>query len=41
MFTQIKTYSYLSTELVYEATLHQNFYPGSDNYESYLKVEKK
>tara|TARA_A100001015_G_C15001054_1_gene718523 strand:- start:136 stop:2160 length:2025 start_codon:yes stop_codon:yes gene_type:complete len=40
-FTQVNTYSYLSTELLYEATLHQNFYPGSDNYESYLKVEKK
>ena len=40
-FTQLKTYEYLSTELIYEATLHQNFYPRDDNYSSYLEVEKK
>ena len=40
-FTQMRTYEYLSTELVYEATLHQNFYPRSDTYSSYLQVEKK
>ena len=40
-FTQLKTYEYLSTELVYEATLHQNFYPRGDAYSSYLQVEKK
>ena len=40
-FTQLRTYEYLSTELVYEATLHQNFYPRSDTYSSYLQIEKK
>ena len=36
-----KSYEFLSTELLYEATLHQDFYPSSDNYKSYLEVEKK
>ena len=31
----------LSTELVYEATLHQDFYSDSNNYKSFLQVEQK
>ncbi len=41
IYTQNKSYEYLSTELVYEATLHQDFYPSNDSYKSYLEVEKK
>ncbi len=41
IYIQNKSYEYLSTELVYEATLHQDFYPSSDSYKSYLEVEKK
>ena len=40
-YIQNKSYEFLSTELLYEATLHQDFYPSSDNYKSYLEVEKK
>ena len=39
-YIQNKSYEFLSTELLYEATLHQDFYPSSDNYKSYLEVEK-
>ena len=41
IYIQNKSYEYLSTELVYEATLHQDFYPSNDSYKSYLEVEKK
>ena len=34
-------YEYLSTELVYEATLHQDFYSDPNSYKSYLQVEQK
>ena len=34
-------YDYLSTELVYEATLHQDFYSDPNSYKSFLKVEQK
>ncbi len=40
-YVQEKSYSFLSTELIYEATLHQDFYPSDNNYTSYLEVEKK
>ncbi len=40
-YVQNKSYEYLSTELVYEAALHQDFYPSNDTYKSYLEVEKK
>ncbi len=41
VYVQDKSYKFLSTELLYEATLHQDFYPSSDSYKSYLEVEKK
>ena len=41
IYIQDKSYEYLSTELVYEATLHQDFYPSNDSYKSYLQIEKK
>ena len=41
LYIQNKSYEFLSTELLYEATLHQDFYPSGDNYKSYLEVEKK
>ncbi len=41
IFIQDKSYEFLSTELIYEATLHQDFYPSNDSYKSYLEVEKK
>lgn len=31
-------YTYLSTELLYEASQHANFYPNLSNYEKYLRV---
>ena len=34
-------YPFLSTELIYEATLHQNFYPDPNSDTSYYQVEKK
>ncbi|MDA9711945.1 hypothetical protein N9U49_00870, partial [Acidimicrobiaceae bacterium] len=34
-------YDYLSTELVYEATLHQDFYSDPNSYKSFLQVEQK
>ena len=34
-------YEYLSAELVYEATLHQDFYADPNSYKSFLKVEQK
>ena len=34
-------YDYLSTELVYEATLHQDFYSDPNEYKSFLQVEQK
>ena len=34
-------YPFLSTELLYEATLHQNFYPDPNLDTSYYQVEKK
>tara|TARA_B100001057_G_scaffold394298_1_gene403453 strand:- start:9 stop:1766 length:1758 start_codon:yes stop_codon:yes gene_type:complete len=34
-------YDYLSTELVYEATLHQDFYADPNSYKSFLEVEQK
>ncbi len=34
-------YEYLSTELVYEATLHQDFYSDPNSYKSYLQIEQK
>ncbi len=40
-YGQINNYQYLSTELLYEATLHQDFYSNENSYTSYLEVEKK
>tara|TARA_B100001057_G_scaffold467882_1_gene526453 strand:+ start:771 stop:2795 length:2025 start_codon:yes stop_codon:yes gene_type:complete len=40
-YGQINDYQYLSTELLYEATLHQDFYSNENSYTSYLEVEKK
>ena len=40
-YLYLQDYEYLSTELVYEATLHQDFYSHSNDYTSYLKVEQK
>ena len=37
----MQDYEYLSTELVYEATLHQDFYSDSNNYKSFLQIEQK
>ena len=34
-------YKYVSTELIYEATLHQKFYFDPDQYASYLVIEEK
>lgn len=34
-------YEYLSTELIYEATLHQDFFSSDDSYKNYLSVEQK
>tara|TARA_B100000674_G_scaffold495156_1_gene521746 strand:+ start:1558 stop:3594 length:2037 start_codon:yes stop_codon:yes gene_type:complete len=34
-------YKYISTELIYEATLHQKFYFDPDPYASYLVIEEK
>ena len=34
-------YKYVSTELIYEATLHQKFYYDPDPYASYLVIEEK
>ena len=34
-------YDYLSTELIYEATLHQDFYSDTNEYKSFLQVEQK
>jgi hypothetical protein len=31
-------YTYLSTELLYEASQHSNFYPNLSNYEKYLRI---
>ena len=40
-YLYMQDYEYLSTELVYEATLHQDFYSDSNNYKSFLQVEQK
>ena len=40
-YLYLQDYEYLSTELVYEATLHQDFYSDSNNYKSFLQVEQK
>ena len=40
-YLYFEDYQYLSTELVYEATLHQNFYSDSNSYKSFLQVEQK
>ncbi len=34
-------YQYLSTELLYEATLHHDFFSFENNYKNYLSVEQK
>jgi hypothetical protein len=34
-------YPYLSTELLYEATLHQNFFSFESDFKNYLSVEQK
>ena len=34
-------YEYLSTELIYEATLHQDFFSSDNSYKNYLSVEQK
>jgi len=34
-------YQYLSTELLYEATLHHDFYSDENTYKSYLQVQQK
>tara|TARA_B110000014_G_scaffold247274_1_gene220680 strand:- start:96 stop:2129 length:2034 start_codon:yes stop_codon:yes gene_type:complete len=34
-------YEYLSTELIYEATLHQDFFSSGNSYKNYLSVEQK
>ena len=34
-------YQYLSTELLYEATLHHDFYSDENTYKSYLQVQEK
>ena len=34
-------YDYLSTELVYEATLHQDFYSDSNSYKNFVKIREK
>jgi hypothetical protein len=36
-----KDYEYLSTELIYEATLHQDFFSFENNYSNYMSIEKK
>ena len=41
VFTLNNDYEYLSTELVYEATLHQDFYSDPNSYKSFLQIEKK
>ncbi len=40
-YLYVQDYDYLSTELVYEATLHQNFYSGPNSYSTYIKVQEK
>ena len=40
-YLYLQDYQYLSTELVYEATLHQDFYSNSNSYKSFLEVEQK
>tara|TARA_E500000331_G_C17251335_1_gene711272 strand:- start:1186 stop:2589 length:1404 start_codon:yes stop_codon:yes gene_type:complete len=40
-YLYMQDYEYLSTELVYEATLHQDFYSDSNNYKSFLQIEQK
>ena len=34
-------YEYLSTELIYEATLHQDFFSSDNGYKNYLSIEQK
>ena len=41
IFTLNNDYEYLSTELIYEATLHQDFYSDPNSYKSFLQIEKK
>ena len=41
LYLYIDDYQYLSTELIFETTLHQNFYSDSNDYKSFLEVEKK
>tara|TARA_X000000368_G_scaffold410187_1_gene393278 strand:- start:1675 stop:3693 length:2019 start_codon:yes stop_codon:yes gene_type:complete len=41
LYLYVQDYDYISTELVYEATLHQDFYSNSNSYTSYLQVEQK
>ncbi len=40
-YLYLQDYEYLSTELVYEATLHQDFYSDANSYKSFLQVEQK
>ncbi len=41
IYLYTENYEYLSTELIYEATLHQDFYSGPNDFTSYKEVEKK
>ena len=40
-YLYLQDYEYLSTELIYEATLHQDFYSDPNSYKSFLQVEQK
>ena len=40
-FVLTNDYEYLSTELVYEATLHQDFYSDTNSYKSFVKIREK
>ena len=40
-FVLMNDYDYLSTELVYEATLHQDFYSDSNSYKNFVKIREK
>ena len=40
-FVLTNDYEYLSTELVYEATLHQDFYSDANSYKSFVKIRRR